>query len=292
LPTQVAVGASLSLSDFKKSGLTLDAARKNCDLYQATVDVQQVLQYSLPGIEKDALRHRLELIAQADTSLNMLIDKTAKMVEAQNMTRPMLLEIEMNKIRLEADRADTQSRISAIYVPTLNAQSLKEQVTRKQASDIIEQRALAKMTKQSNWDVQLAVGAHKQINPLTNGVGPYGEVTASYSFASRAIDRHLDRAVDNYASWKKVQLGDSASSMEVLRTQVAENIIAQEARLNSLQAESLKVEQNLQTIGNADTTAALDFRNQLTSTKLMMDIEIGDASFRLARLRNFLSSNY
>lgn len=292
LPTQVAAGASLSLSDFKKSGLTLDAARKNCDLYQATVDVQQVLQYSLPGIEKDALRHRLELIAQADTSLNMLIDKTAKMVEAQNMTRPMLLEIEMNKIRLEADRADTQSRISAIYVPTLNAQSLKEQVTRKQASDIIEQRALAKMTKQSNWDVQLAVGAHKQINPLTNGVGPYGEVTASYSFASRAIDRHLDRAVDNYASWKKVQLGDSASSMEVLRTQVAENIIAQEARLNSLQAESLKVEQNLQTIGNADTTAALDFRNQLTSTKLMMDIEIGDASFRLDHLREFLTNNY
>ena len=62
LPTQVAAGASLSLSDFKKSGLTLDAARKNCDLYQATVDVQQMLQYALPSIEKDALRHRLELM--------------------------------------------------------------------------------------------------------------------------------------------------------------------------------------------------------------------------------------
>ena len=58
-------------------------------------------------------------------------------------------------------------------------------------------------------------------------------MTASYSFASRAIDRHLDRAVDNYASWKKVQVSDSASSMEVLRSQVAENITAQEARLKS-----------------------------------------------------------
>jgi len=292
LPTQVAAGASLSLSDFKKSGLTLDAARKNCDLYQATVDVQQVLQYALPGIEKDALRHRLELIAQAGTSLDALIDKTAKMVEAQNMTRPMLMEMQMNKIKLEADHADTQSRISAIYVPTLNAQSLKAQVAQKQASDVIEQQALAKVTKQSNWDVQLAVGAHKQVNPLSGGVGPYGEVTASYSFASRAIDRHLDRAVDNYANWKKVQLGDTASSMEVLRTQIAENIAAQEARLKSLQAESQQIEKNLQMIGDADTTAALDFRNQLTSTKLMLDIELGDASFRLDHLREFLTNNY
>ena len=292
LPTQVAAGASLSLSDFKKSGLTLDAARKNCDLYQATVDVQQVLQYALPSIEKDALRHRLELIAQASTSLDALIDKTAKMVEAQNMTRPMLMEMQMNRIKLEADRADTQSRISAIYVPTLNTQSLKEQVVRKQASDVVEQQALAKVTKQSNWDVQLAVGAHKQVNPLAGGVGPYGEVTASYSFASRAIDRHLDRAVDNYASWKKVQPGDTASSVEILRTQVAENMTTQEARLKSLQVESQQVEKNLQTVVDADTTAALDFRNQLASTKLLLDIEIGDASFRLDRLKAFLSSNY
>src|SRR6202012_5662582 len=127
-----------------------------------------------------------------------------------------------------------------------NTQSLKDQVAHKQASDVVEQQALAKVTKQSNWDVQLAVGAHKQVNPLSGGVGPYGEVTASYSFASRAIDRHLDRAVDNYASWKKVQMGDSANSMEGLRSQVADNITAQESRLKSLRAESQQLEKNLQ----------------------------------------------
>jgi hypothetical protein len=292
LPTQLVAGATLSLSDYKKSGLTLDAARKNCDLYQATVDVQQVLQYALPNIERDALRNRLDLIAQASTSLGAMIDKTAKMVEAQNMTRPMLLEMQMNRIKLESDRADTQSRISAIYVPALNAQSLKKQVAQKQANDIVEQKALATVTRQSNWDVQLAVGAHKQINPLANGIGPYGEVTASYSFASRAIDKHLDRAVDDYASWKKVQLGDTASSMEVLRTQVADNIVAQQARLKSLQDEAQQVEKNLQTIGEADTTAALDFRNQLASTRLLLNIEIGDANFRIEHLLEFLTANY
>jgi hypothetical protein len=292
LPTQLVAGVTLSLADYKKSGLTLDAARKNCDLYQATVDVQQVLQYALPSIERDALRNRLDLIGQASTSLGSLIDKTAKMVDAQNMTRPMLLEMQMNRIKLESDRADTQSRISAIYVPTLNAQSLKAQVAQKQANDVIEQKALAKVTRQSSWDVQLAVGAHKQVNPLTNGVGPYGEVTASYSFASRAIDRHLDRAVDNYASWKKVQPGDTASSMEVLRTQVAENIAAQQARLKALQEEAEQVEKNLQAVGEADTTAALEFRNQLASTQLLLNIEVGDATFRVTHLQAFLRNNY
>jgi hypothetical protein len=117
-------------------------------------------------------------------------------------------------------------------------------------------------------------------------------VTASYSFASRAVDRHLDRAVENYAVWKKIQPGDTASSVEVLRTQVAENITAQEGRLKALQTEAQQLEKDLQTIGDADTTAALDFRNQLSSTRLLLQIEIGDATFRLDHLREFLTDNY
>ena len=42
----------------------------------------------------------------------------------------------------------------------------------------------------------------------------------------------------------------------------------------------------------AETTAALDFRNQLTTAKLLLEIEIGDATFRLHRLRDFLGRNF
>jgi len=292
LPIQLFAGASLSLSSYRKAGLTLDAARGNCALYTATTGVQQYLQYALPSLEKDALRNRLNLIEKASQSLNDLIDNTSKMVTVQDMTRPMLWSLQTNKIKLDADRADTQSKISSLYIPTLEAQPLKAQVMAKQQSDVNEQKALAKLNRQNDWDVALSVGAHQQLNPVANGVEPYGEVTVSYNLASHAIDKHLDRSVDAYAGWKQVQEGDSVRSMEELRTQVTENIAAQQTRLKSLQQESTELAKNLQLIGNPDTSASLDFHNQLVSTQLLLDIETGDATFRLARLQEFLATNY
>ena len=292
LPTQLVAGATVSLAGVKKAGITLDAARKNCDLYKASTGVQQYLQYALPNIERQALTNRLTLIAEASKSVDRLIADTSKMVEAQNMTRPMLLELQMTKIKLEADRADTQTKISAIYVPVLAAQSLKEQVAAKQASDVMEQQALDKLARQNNWDVALTVGAHQQISPFASGVEPYGEVTATYNFASRAIDRHLDRSVDAYAGWKKVQEGDAARSMDVLKGQVNESIAAQQSRLDSLRQESAEIVKNLELVSAPDTSAALDFRNQLTSTRILLGIEMKDSSFRLERLREFMSVNY
>lgn len=292
LPTQLLAGATLSLSSVKKAGITLDAARKNCDLYKATIGVQQYLQYSLPSIEKLALANRLDLIDHAMKSLEDITGNTGKMVDAQNMTRPMLLELQMTKIKLEADRADTQSKIAAIYVPPLATEPLKEQVADKQASDISEQKATEKLARQNNWDVALTVGVHQQVNPFANGTAPYGEVTATYNFASHTIDKHLDRSTNAYADWKKVQESDVTRGMEVLRTQVTDNIAAQQSRLDALQHEAQQIEKNLQLVSTPDTTAAYDFRNQLTTTQILLGIETGDSTFRLEHLREFLNRNY
>src|ERR1039458_3703031 len=254
LPTQLVAGASLSLSNLKRAGIAVDAARKNCDLYKAATGVQQALQYALPGIEKEALTNRLELIARASKSVDDLSGQTTKMVDAQNMTRPMLLELQMTQIKLEADRADTQSKISAIYVPSLPAQPLKTQVADKQATDVAEQQALDKLARQNNWDVALTV--------------------------------------DAYADWKKVQEGDAARGMEVLRTQVVENITAQQSRLDALQLESQQIETSLQQVATPDTSAAFEFRNQLSTTQVLLRIELGDSTFRLDRLKDFLARNY
>lgn len=292
LPQQLVAGAQLSLSNLKKAGITDDAARKNCALYTATTNIQQNLQFALPSIERDALGHRVELIDAATKSLDALIDKTAQMVAAQNMTRPMLWALKTNKIKLESDRADTQSKIAAIYTPPLAGGPLKEQVAAKQASDIEEQKALAKLNRQNNWDVALTAGGHQQINPVSQGFQPYGEVTLSYNLASHAIDKHLDRSVDAYGNWKKVQEGDVARGLEELRGVVVAQISAQEGRLKDLQQESAQAAKDLEEIGDADTTAALDFRNQLTTTQLLLGIETGDASYRLDRLREFLAKNF
>lgn len=292
LPTQLVAGAELSLSNLKKAGITLDVARKNCELYRTTSNVTAFLQYALPGIEKDSLNHRLSLIADASKSLESLIDETTKMVEAQNMTRPMLLGLLTNRIKLDSDRADTQSKIAALYVPALSEETLQQQVAEKQASDVAEQKAIDHLTRQNNWDVALSLGAHQQVVPVADGVQPYGEISVTYNLGSHVINKHLDRTVDAYGNWKKVQENDAVRGMAVLHDQVLENITAQKNRLAALQQESAEIAKNLQLVGNADTTAALDFRNQLTSTQLLLGIETGDATYRLGRLQDFLDRNF
>jgi len=292
LPLQVVAAASLGLSDFRKSGLTMAVARKNCELYKATTAAQQDVQYAVSSLEREALRHRLTLIEQASQSLDALMEKTAKMVEAQNATRLMLFNLQTTKIKLEADRADTQAKISAIYVPPLSDTPLKELVAEKQNGEASEQKAIDKLNRQNNWDVALSVGLHQQVNPVAYGSQPYGAVTLSYNLSSHWINKHLDRAVDAYGDWKKLQEGDVVRNSEVLRQQLLDSVAAQEGKLQSLSQESGLIDKNLRAIGDPDTSAAFDFHNQLTAAQLLLQVETGDAIFRLDRLREYLAKNY
>ena len=232
------------------------------------------------------------LIQHASENLDALLATTAKMVDAQNMTRPMAFALQTTKIKLDADRADTQSKIIGLYAPPLSERPLKELVAEKQSREVNEQKALDKLTRQNDWDVALSVGAHQQINPLIDSNGAYGEVTVSYNLASRAINRHLDRAADAYDDWKKVQEGDVIRNDDILKQQIADGISVQDGRLKALQDEQKQIENNLQLVRAADTSAALDFRNQLTTAQLLLEIEIGDATFRLDRLKEFLGRNF
>jgi len=292
LPMQLVGGASLGLSAFRKAGLTMAVARKNCELYKATTAAQQDLQYAISSLEREALRNRLALIDEASKSLDALMEETAKMVEAQNATRLMLFNLQTTKIRLEADRADTQSKVSAIYVPPLSEKPLKELVAEKQSSETGEQKALDKLNRQNGWDVALSVGVHQQVNPVAYGPQPYGAVSISYNLGSHWINNHLDRAVGAYGEWKRVQEGDVVRNSEVLRQQILDSISVQETKLKSVREENGQIEKNLQIIGNPSTSAALDFRNQLAGTQLMLRIEADDATFRIGQMREYLAKNY
>jgi hypothetical protein len=292
LPLQVVGGASLGLSNVKKAALTMEVARKNCELYKATMGAQEDIQYALPSMEKEALRNRLALIERAAKSLDELMEQTSKMVEAQNATRLMLFSLQTTKIKLNADHSDTQSKIAAIYAPLLGDKPLKELVTEKQSSEAEEQKAQDKLNRQNNWDVTLTVGVHQQVNPVAQGTQPYGLVTVSYNLASRAINKHLDRATEAHDEWKKVQESDVVRSMEVLREQLLESVSVQQAKLKSLLEESGQIDKSLQLVANPDTSAALDFHNQLTAAHLLLEIETGDTSFRIDRLKEYLAKNY
>jgi hypothetical protein len=292
LPMQLVWGVSGSLSNVRKASLTMDEARKDCELYTATSSAQLAIQYALPSLEKQSLQHRLGLIQHASESLDVLLATTIKMLDAQNMTRPVAFALQTTKIKLEADRADTQSKLVAIYTPQLSDRPVKELVADKQGSEVNERRALYKLTRQNDWDVALSVGAHQQFNPLIGNPGAYGEVTVSYNLASRAINKHLDQAAGAYDDWKKVQAGDVIRNAEVLKQQVVNGIPVQDGRLKALLEEQKQIASNLQLLGSAETTAAMDFRNQLTTAQLLLGIEIGDASFRLDQLREYLGKNF
>jgi hypothetical protein len=292
LPLQVVGGATLGLADLRKAGLTMEVARKNCELYKASTGAQQEIQYALASLERAALRNRLTLIEQASKSLEGLTEQTSKMVEAQNATRLMLFSLQTTKIKLNADHADTQAKLMAIYLPPLSDLPLKELVAQKENSEARAQRALDNLNRQENWNVALTVGVHQQVNPVAQGTQPYGMVSVNYNLASRAINKHLDRAVEAHDEWKKQQEGDVVRCMEVLRQQLVDGVAVQEARLQSLQEESQQLDKNLQLVATPDTSAALDFRNQLVAAQLLVQIETVDASFRIERLREYLVKNY
>jgi hypothetical protein len=292
LPTQVVWGLTGSLSNVRKASLTMDAARKDCELYTASASAQQAIQYAIPSLEKQSLQHRLTLIQQASENLDQLLASTTKMVDAQNMTRPMAFALQTTKIKLEADRADTQSKIVAIYAPQLSDKPLKDLVAEKQAREENERSAMYRLNRQNDWDVALSVGAHQQVNPLIGNPGAYGEVTVSYNLASHAINKHLDQAAAAYDDWKKVQEGDVIRNAEILKQQLLDSIAVQDNRLKSLQDQQKQIESNLQLLGHAETSAALDFGNQLTTAKLFLEIEIGDAAFRLDHIKEFLAKNF
>jgi hypothetical protein len=292
LPMQLVWGVSSSLSNVRKAGLTVDAARKNCELYAASASAQQAIQYAQPNLEREALQNRLELIQKASERLDVLLATTTKMLDAQNVTRPMAFALQTTRIKLEADRADTQSKIATIYAPQFMDKPLKELLAVKQSSEVNERQALNKLNRQSDWDVALSLGAHQQINPFLGNQGAYGEVTVSYNLASHAINKHLDHSAAAYDNWKKVQEGDVIRNAEILKQQVVIGISVQDRRFTTLQEEQKQIESNLQIVGAAETTAALDFRNQLITAQLLLMIEIGDASFRLGCLKEFLERNF
>jgi hypothetical protein len=169
---------------------------------------------------------------------------------------------------------------------------VKQLVAEKQSSEANEQAALDKLNRQNNWDISLSIGAHQQISPLVNNSSPYGAITVSYNLASHAINKHLDQAASSYADWKKVQGNDVTSDAAVLKQQVAAGISAQTNRLKALQEQQKLVESDLQLVAEPETTAALDFHNQLSTTQLLLGIEIGDATFRLEQLQDFMENNY
>lgn len=295
---QLYSGIMGSLSDLRKGGLTIRAAQENCELYKTTTDAQQVIQYALPSLEKEARQHRLGLIEDAIQRVDTLIADNMKLVNAQNATKQSLYTLQAAKLRLNADKASVQNSLAAQFVPDLPNAPLTRLVMAKQSNEESSQRAMAKLAKQGDWDFRWEVGGHRTIHTPNSQVGVqtpsgvYGGVTINYNLDSHGINKHFDAAAKSYGDWKREQETDVVQGAETVRQQVVRGITVEDNKLAELRAQDKDIQDNVALVKDASTSASLTFLNQLTADELVLRVDEKDAEFRLTRLREYLAYNF
>lgn len=292
---QLVFGLSSSIADMRKAGLTMKAARTTCDLYRASVEAEQHIQYAFPLIEKEILRHRLDLIDQATQELNAQMADEEKMVAAQNLTRPAVYSLQEARLRLDMSRTAALTGITSPYVPTLSDTPLRELIGDKLATEEANQTAVARLQKQNGWDLQLTGGAHRQIGdltPTTKTTGVYTTFSLTYNLSRHSANEHLDKSVSAYVDWKKTQFDDVAHQAIILKKQIEETIVIQEGQLKVLLDHQAQLQKDLDSLEGVETSNALAFRNQLVASKTVLRVDVQDVQFRLSRLRQYLTDNF
>lgn len=300
-PAQTYVGVQNSIASDRKASDTIKAAWENCDLYNRTEDVTLRLTYAVPSLQKDALNHRTGIINAMEARLaEMTVDAQAR-VGAQDLTRMALYSIQTTKARMDMDRATTQQSASLLYVPESMAYlPIKTLLTNKQMAEIENQKATAKLQRAGNWDVQLESGVHRQLFANTtpgtvsssSGTGLYGGVTFSFGTGSRATDIHLNKSVDAYGKWKENQEGDVIRAAAALESELTESLAAFKSLNASLLNQQQVIDSNLALTKDSDTPAGLTFSYQLRADRLLLEIEIEDAQYRINAIEKYLQENF
>jgi hypothetical protein len=294
-PPQMVWGVTNSLVNDHKAGLTMKAAHTQCELYSAATEAQLHLFYALPGIEKEVLRHRLDLIQQATSNLDNLLAEDMKLVNAQNLTRTAVYHLQGARIRLDMTRTQTLTGIATPYVPELSSTPLHILVGEKMQAEGANQKAQARLEKQNGWDIQVGGGVRKTIYPgssIHNSFGGFGEFSLTYNLGRKAANSHIEKSTDAYIDWKRDQFDDVVRQAAILKEQVEETITINAGQLKVLQAHNAEIQKDLDSLVGAETNTALTFRDQLLADQVVLRVDIGDVEFRLARLKQYLADNF
>jgi hypothetical protein len=286
---EIVGGVTSSVSGIKQSKLTMKIATTTCSLERVTVEAQQAVLYALPTMERDATIARAALVAQADARLTIMEDEANKMVNAQNLTRPAVYYLRQAKTGLDI------SIKTPLTVPAISPTPLSMLLGDKMVAEQENQKALAKLAKQTSWDLSLATGVHRQVadnTPTSTETGMYGTFSLSYSLARKAANKHLDKSVTAYTAWKHDQVDDVVQQALLLKKQLEDMVVAQQVQLVNLQAYVDGNAKDLKSLEGVDTSNALAFRSQLMADQVVLGVEIGDIKFRMNQAQNYLNLNF
>ena len=293
---QMFAGLTGSLSDFHKGRLTIEAARQTCQLYESTSAAAQAISYAALFVEQQALRHRVVLDDTALAKIDLHINQTVQMIQAQSATRLSLYALESARTRLVQDRSAAQRALAVRIVPTPPDQPLSRLIVAKQADEERTQQALTRVARQGNWDIRWEVGLHRTVNNsqerLASPNGVYGGVTAVYNIGSPRINRHLDAAAESYADWKRRKENDVVVGAEALRQHLVDAINVENSRLAELKAQQALLDENIALVRDVSTGTGITFATQLAVDRLVLSVELEDSEYRLATLREYVAYNF
>jgi hypothetical protein len=294
IPAQLYFGISDSVANYGKAKLTMEAARKDCESYRATAEATLHIQYALPMLERDALRHRTDSIGQAIEQLDVIVNRALKVVEVQNLTRPALYSIQSIRAKLVADRTSTALRLALLDVPdTVSNIPLNQLVFEKETRESEAQKSIAIANRPNSWDIKLEAGGRQRVSvSFQNPPAAYGGVAFNYNFGSLSNYRHLDLAAAAYTGWKKAQNGEVTHNARALEQQILRIISVDEAELRALREQETDIDSNRQRLVGVDTVSAIGFGNQLESDRVVLQVEIRDVTFRLLALQAYLKNNF
>lgn len=291
-PGQAVLGVQTSLSNRRKAKLTMDAAQAGCALYDVAADAQQHIAYALPTLERAILQHRQDLIEQALDQLEMLIAENMKLVEAHNLSRPSVYALQAAKMRLDMNLTST---FTSAYVPEMSETPLRVLLGAKEKAEIQHQIALNRLQKQDSWDIKMEAGARRQISSGSSSISPlgaYGEISFRYNFAAGAINKHLQQSQAAYGDWKKNQFDDLVQQAVTLERQIQETIRLREEQLKSLLDHDQQIRNELNSLKNVQTSAALTYKDQLLADELVLQVDIKDVRFSLEKFNQYLKDNF
>jgi len=283
-------GIQESIGGVRKASATVRLAYSNCGQYTYTEDATLAIASAFPAIQRDALKHRLELIAVAQGQIIAMIRDAQARVDAQDLTLPTLYALQTTKAKLSADYMATLLAIDAIYIPDVPKIPVREMVRAAHDGDKNVEAAINRVQRASDWDVLLDFGARQQIP--TGPRGPYGEATFTYNLGNRFEHRHLDQAATASAEFKASQEGGVVKSANVLEKQIHDTLGTEARVRQSLAAQDALIGDDLKAVENADTTNALVFKNQLLADRIALRVDIEDADFRLAALNQYGIDNF
>lgn len=293
---QIVWGVSDSVNSIRKGSLTYSVAKKQCELYTDTTDAQLRIQFDLSNLDAEALNHKLTLISDSISRLDLLIADTRKKVDAQNATWMALYPLEKNRDTLVAQRQQTLAMVALIHVPDrITAEPLSTLIPAVQAENLNVQKAQNKLVKLSGWDISATAGVERPLNPLPAQQGtvtPFLGGTATYSLGSHSANKHLDQSLAAFNAWKLEQQGDLVQGTVILHQLAVATLASDDESLVALQDRMLTLNGRIASMAAMDSDSAITFGNQLKSDRELLVVNQRDLEFRIARLREYISKNF